>query len=71
MDIKQGFNRDGINEWKIVENGKVTDALLYTQIAMYNLLHNSLNQEHLEKFYIIDTMLNFTITNNPIIARHA
>ena len=46
MDTKQGFNRDGINEWKVVENGKVTDALFYTQIALYNMLNNSLKQEH-------------------------
>lgn len=72
MDTRQGYNRDGIHQWKILDNRNVTDGILYTQISIYNLLKDSIDNQSMDrKFYIVDTLLTFSICNNPTLSKHA
>lgn len=68
-DAKNGPNKISISEWNVVENSKVTDAILFANLAYYNLLRDVIDLKKFDKYFTIDTLLNFAIVNNQTLAK--
>ena len=72
LDVKQGGNRDGVHKWKVLEESKSIEAILYSHVAYYSILKNSIDDAKLDKHsFICDTLINFAIVNNSTVSRHA
>jgi hypothetical protein len=73
LDPKQGAISNGIEKLKVLDESKTAEAVLYSHIAFYNIFHSatSSNDKIDKKCCIVDTLLNFVITNNATVSRTA
>jgi len=72
LDINFGLNKDSIHKLKVLDITKTCEGILYSQIAYYSILRDSMSDEKLDKKrYIVDTLINFAIVNNSTISKYA